>query len=65
MKTRILIAEDRFLDADLAEREIRHFLPHTRFQRVETEKTFLKSLSSFKPDLVLFNYNLPHLTILI
>ncbi len=60
MKTRILIAEDRFLDADLAEREIRHFLPHTRFQRVETEKTFLKSLSSFKPDLVLFNYNLPH-----
>lgn len=60
MKTRILIVEDRFLDADFAEREIRHCLPHTRFQRVETEKAFLKSLSSFKPDLVLFNYNLPH-----
>lgn len=38
MKTRILIVEDRFLDADFAEREIRHCLPHTRFQRVETEK---------------------------
>lgn len=57
--TRILIAEDRFTDADLAEREIKKTLEACVFQRVETREEFLQALETFQPDLIISDYQMP------
>jgi PAS domain S-box-containing protein len=57
---RVLIVEDLPTDAELNEREVRHILPASRFLRVETREEFLAALESFRPDLILSDYKLPH-----
>ncbi len=56
---KILIVEDRVIDAELALREISKSVSNFVFERVETEKEYIDALSSFQPDLVLSDYNLP------
>lgn len=58
--TRILIVEDLPTDAELAEREVRQVLPHSEFLRVETREDFLAALESFRPDIILSDFLLPH-----
>jgi PAS domain S-box-containing protein len=56
---RILIVEDRATDAELAQREIRKTLTACEFQRVETRQDFLTALDTFKPDLIISDYQMP------
>ena len=56
---RILIVEDLPTDAELNEREVRKVLPSAEFRRVETRDEFLAALTSFRPDLILSDYQLP------
>lgn len=56
---RILIAEDRATDAQLAQREIQKALDACVFQRVETREDFLKELEAFKPNLIISDYHMP------
>jgi PAS domain S-box-containing protein len=58
-KLHILILEDNVSDAELMNRELRRSGLKFDFERVETKKTFIKSLDEFQPDLVLADYNLP------
>ena len=58
--TRILIVEDSSTDADLASREIRKALTACVFEYVETREAFLTALETFRPDLVVSDYNMPH-----
>jgi diguanylate cyclase (GGDEF)-like protein/PAS domain S-box-containing protein len=57
--TRILIVEDLPTDAELNEREVRKVLPLAEFRRVETQDAFLAALASFRPDVILSDYQLP------
>ena len=57
---RILIVEDSSTDADLASREIRRALGDCVFEYVETREAFLAALATFRPDLVVSDYTLPH-----
>ena len=57
--TRILIVEDLPTDAELNEREVRKVLPLAEFRRVETRDAFLSTLASFRPDVILSDYQLP------
>ncbi len=57
--TRILIVEDSMPDAELNKREAMKVLQQCTFEIVETEPDFLKSLSSFKPHLILSDYSMP------
>ena len=57
---RILIVEDSSTDADLASREIRRALGDCVFEYVETREAFLTALTTFRPDLVVSDYTLPH-----
>jgi len=57
--TRILIAEDSLADAELNKREARKVLKKCEFTVVETEKSFLEALESFKPHLILSDYSMP------
>ena len=56
---RILVAEDRETDFELARREIRKSIPHSEFQRVETREAFLAALAAFRPDLIVTDYSMP------
>ncbi len=56
---RILIAEDRATDAQLAEREIQKALDACVFERVETREDFLQALDAFKPNLIISDYHMP------
>jgi PAS domain S-box-containing protein len=58
---RILIIEDAVLDADLIERELKEAGIAFEAQRVETAEGLLDALGSFRPDVVLSDYNLPRL----
>jgi DNA-binding NtrC family response regulator len=57
---RVLIVEDLPTDAELEEREIRFVLPASEFLRVELREDFLTALESFRPDIILSDYKLPH-----
>ncbi len=59
---KILILEDLPTDAALAQREILKFVPGAVFTRVETEADFLEELKSFKPDLIVSDYQMPSFT---
>ena len=56
---RILIVEDLPTDAELNEREVRKALPAAEFRRVETRDAFLAALESFRPDVILSDYQFP------
>jgi two-component sensor histidine kinase/CheY-like chemotaxis protein len=56
---KILLVEDVPSDAELAGRVIRKAGIDFVFTRVETREEFLKSISAFKPDLILTDYRLP------
>ena len=57
---RILIVEDRPTDAELAQREIRKALASCLFQQVETPEDYLAALESFRPDIIISDYTMPH-----
>src|ERR1044072_5442181 len=56
---RILIAEDKALDADLAKHTIQKVLKDCEFQVVETREDFLTALQVFQPEVILSDYSLP------
>jgi PAS domain S-box-containing protein len=58
---RILIVEDAALDAELLERELHEAGLRFEALRVETAESLLTALASFRPDIVLSDYNLPRL----
>jgi len=58
---RILIIEDAVLDAELLERELREAGIAFDALRVETAESLLSALASFRPDVVISDYNLPRL----
>ncbi len=57
---RLLIVEDDATDAELVIRELRkgEFDPH--YRRVDTREAFLKALSEERPDVIIYDHNLPH-----
>jgi len=57
--TKVLLLEDMPTDAILAEREVRKVLPDSSFLVVETRQGYLSALDSFRPDIILSDYNLP------
>ncbi len=56
---RILIVEDRAIDAELLVREVQRAGFRPEWQRVELEADFLAALDH-APDLILSDYSLPH-----
>jgi len=58
-KIHVLIIEDLPSDAELAKHEIKKVLQSFITQVVETEEDFVKTLKSFKPDIIISDYKLP------
>jgi PAS domain S-box-containing protein len=58
---RILIVEDAALDADLIEHELSEAGLELEVRRVETSEDLVAALATFRPDVVLSDYNLPRL----
>jgi two-component system, cell cycle sensor histidine kinase and response regulator CckA len=56
---RVLVVDDRAVDAELAEREVKRALSHCVFFRVDTAEAYLAALDSFGPDLILSDYSMP------
>lgn len=56
---RTLIVEDRELDAELAQREVRQALEVCSFQVVETREAYIDALEEFRPHLIIADYMLP------
>ncbi len=56
---RILMLEDNAYDAELNQRTLQKGGLNFSINRVETEASFLLALKSYKPDLILSDYNLP------
>ncbi len=56
---KILIVEDISHDAELIEREITKALKPCRFERVWTEKDFIRSLVEFQPEIIISDYYMP------
>ncbi len=56
---RVLILEDVPVDAELMTAELRRGGLVFESQRVETREDFLSALNTFKPDIILSDYNLP------
>ncbi len=56
---KILILEDTLSDADLLIRELKKSELGFIFEIVQTRETFEKTLTDFKPDLILSDFNLP------
>ena len=56
---RVLIVDDRAVDAELAEREVKRALNRCTFARVDTADSYLAALHSFQPDLILSDYAMP------
>jgi len=61
-KYKILFAEDSAEDVELAEMELRRAGMDFESKRVESKPEFLNELISFKPDVVISDYNLPGFT---
>jgi two-component system cell cycle sensor histidine kinase/response regulator CckA len=59
---RIVIVEDRDIDAVLVEREIKKTLPASICRRVMDEASYLALLEEFRPDVVVTDYYLPQFT---
>ena len=58
-KLRVLIVEDLPSDVELAERELRTVLKNYTVQVVDTEEGFEHALETFKPDLIISDYQMP------
>ena len=56
---RILILEDRAIDAELVEEELREAGIGSSSLRVDTRDAFRRALTEFRPDLILADYQLP------
>ena len=56
---KILILEDIPEDAEIMERQLKHFGLSFTTKRVDTESDFLKALTRFSPDVILADYLLP------
>ena len=59
---KILVLEDIQTDAELIIHEVKKSEIKFNYKRVETEKEFTDALSTFKPDIILSDYNLPQFT---
>ena len=57
---RLLIVEDDPTDAELAIRELRKNGFDPEFRRVDTREAFLKGLAEDRPDVIIYDHNLPH-----
>jgi PAS domain S-box-containing protein len=55
----VLLVEDRAVDAELVERELRRAGIACRTRRVDTDDAFRRELRDFSPDLVLADYSIP------
>ena len=55
----ILLVEDRDIDAELVQRELKRSEISCRTRRVDSEKGFRRELRDFTPDIVLADYNIP------
>jgi two-component system, cell cycle sensor histidine kinase and response regulator CckA len=56
---RVLVVDDRAVDAELAEREVKRALSQCVFRRVDTAEAFVDALGTFAPDLILSDYAMP------
>jgi len=56
---RVLIVEDLPTDAELAQREITKALGCCEFRRVENREEYLSALSTFEPELIVSDFQLP------
>lgn len=56
---RFLLVEDEAFDAELNIREIKKTFPSALFERVDSAPEFQKMLSTFQPDVILSDYNMP------
>lgn len=56
----ILIVEDLPIDFGLAQHEIRKALERCVFRQEDTHAGFIDALETFRPDLILSDYSLPH-----
>ena len=57
---RLLIVEDDTTDAELAIRELRKNGFDPQFRRVDTREAFLNGLAEDRPDVIIYDHNLPH-----
>jgi signal transduction histidine kinase len=57
---RLLIVEDDPTDAELAIRELRKSGFDPQFRRVDTREAFLDGLAEERPDVIIYDHNLPH-----
>jgi len=55
----ILLVEDRDVDAELVQRELRRAEIDCRARRVDTDEDFRRELRDFAPDIVLADYSIP------
>lgn len=61
-EVRILIVDNKEIDFQQAQQEILKALELCVFSRADTEKNFISSLYSFKPDLIIMELGIPHLS---
>jgi signal transduction histidine kinase len=57
---RLLIVEDDATDAELVIRELRKSGFEPDFRRVDSREMFLDALSDERPDVIIYDHNLPH-----
>jgi signal transduction histidine kinase len=57
---RLLIVEDDPTDAELTIRELRKGGFDPQFRRVDTREAFLQGLAEERPDVIIYDHNLPH-----
>ena len=55
----ILILEDLPSDAELAQKELKRVLKNYTVKVVDTKKGFVQALATFKPDIIISDYQLP------
>ncbi len=58
-KLNILLLEDSKPDAELIKQELKKENLHFVAKRVDTRKDFIREIKSFRPDIILSDYNLP------
>lgn len=56
---KILLVEDEFFDAELNIREIKKVLPTSQFELVDNREKYQHFLTTFVPDIIISDYNLP------
>ncbi|HSF69535.1 MAG TPA: response regulator [Nitrospira sp.] len=57
---RVLIVEDDSTDAELVIRELRKSGFDPQFRRVDTRDAFMTGLAEDRPDVIIYDHNLPH-----